>query len=185
LPGYYGFQKENSRILNPSYVILSAYRAFSRIDDQAFWEKAYHDGIFLVNNSQFGELKLTPDWISVNKNGISMWEEKKPVFGYEAIRTILYLSWEMNPKFPEGVHELFNLYEKLGYFPLYVDLAENSISLNEVPAGFYAIYARAAEKSGRKTLSRKLLTKALEKATGEKDDYYSMSLLLLALQNVE
>jgi endo-1,4-beta-D-glucanase Y len=183
LPAYYGFQKEDAAVLNPSYVILPAYRAFAEIDDKAFWSKVYEDGLFLLEKSSFGKFKLPADWVSWNKTGISIYEEKSPLFGYESIRTFLYLSWEKNPKFPLGLHEIFKIYEKLGYIPLFVDLSKNTISLDEAPAGFYAVYARAAEKRGLEALSRRLFAEARKRAAAEKDNYYSMSLLLLAVQN--
>lgn len=183
LPGYYGFQKENATVLNPSYVIFPAYRAFAEIDDKAFWDKVYEDGLFLLEKSGYGKFKLPADWVIWSKTGISMYEEKSPLFGYEAIRTLLYLSWGKETKLPEGVTELFKIYEKLGYMPLFVDLSKNTISLDDAPAGFYAVYGRAAEKRGLDALSRRLFAEARKRAAAEKDNYYSMSLLLLAIQN--
>jgi len=183
LPAYYGFQKEDGLVLNPSYLIFPAYRLFSEIDNKSFWDNIYRDSLFLIGKGTFGKLKLPPDWVIVRKTGIAIWEEKAPLFGYESIRTILYLSWDKSPTFPEGVNELFKFHEKNGYLPVSVDLLKNQVSLEDAPAGFYAIYARVAEKIGRKELSRQLWTKAVEKAEYEKDSYYSMSLLLLALHN--
>lgn len=183
LPAYYGFQQDNGLVLNPSYLIFSAYRLFSEIEDKAFWNNIYRDSLYLIGKGTFGKWKLPPDWVVLRKSGIAIWEEKAPMFGYESIRTILYLSWEKSPVFPEGLNDLLKFHEKNGYLPVTVDLQKNLASLEEAPAGFYAIYARAAEKIGRKELSRQLWKKALEKAEYEKDSYYSMSLLLLALHN--
>jgi endoglucanase len=185
LPAYYGFQKEDGLVLNPSYLIFSAYRLFSEIDNKALWDNIYKDSLFLIGKGTFGKWKLPPDWVVLRKSGIAIWDEKAPLFAYESIRTILYLSWEKSPTFPEGLNDLFKFHEKNGFIPVSVDLLKNQISLEEAPAGFYAIYARAAEKIGRKELSRQLWTKALEKAEYEKESYYSMSLLLLALHNDE
>jgi len=106
-------------------------------------------------------------------------------FGYEAIRTILYLAWEKNPRFPEGIFEMLKIFEKQGYLPLYVDLQKNTVSLDDAPAGFYAVYALAAQKSGLKAVSRNLLNRAFEKANYENNDYYSMTLFLLSLRAME
>ncbi|HAK89627.1 MAG: hypothetical protein A2077_06190 [Nitrospirae bacterium GWC2_46_6] len=181
LPAYYGFKNEDSLVLNPSYLIFPAYRVFSGLDDDVFWKKVYEDSLLLLDRSLSGRFKLPPDWISLSKSGISVNAEKSPFFGYEAIRTFLYLSWERNPRFPEGLKELFKVYEKLGYMPLQVDLVKDNISLADAPAGFYAVYARAAEKMGNKALSRQLYREALKKTSSEKGDYYSMSLFLLAI----
>ncbi len=186
LPGYYGFNREDGGIiLNPSYAVWPAYRAFAEIDDRTFWKKVYEDSLFLLDTGVFGKLKLPPDWVIVRKTGIAMFEEKGSLFGYESIRTLLYLIWEKHPKWPDGVQTILKLYEQLGYIPLHIDLAKDTISLEEAPAGFYAIYARVADRNGRKTASRRLMNRALEKIAVEKDDYYSMSLLLLALSNVD
>lgn len=184
LPGYYGFKNENI-ILNPSYIIPSAYRKFSEIDDKTFWDKVYNDGIFLFGRCTFGKLSLPPDWVVLKENEILVNAEKSGRFGYEAIRIILYLTWEAKPVLPAGLSEIFVIYEKLGYIPSYVDLINDSISLKSAPAGFYAVYAAAAKKSGRIDLSQKLLKSAIDKASAEKDDYYSMSLLLLTLSSNE
>ncbi|MBF0558918.1 MAG: hypothetical protein HQL08_09070 [Nitrospirae bacterium] len=183
LPAYYGFQKEDATVLNPSYVILPAYRTFSEFDDKPFWSRVYEDGLYLIEKSSFGKFKLPADWVTWNKDGISICEEKSSLFGYEAIRTLLYLSWEKKPGFPDGVAELFKIYDKLGYVPLFVDLSRNTISLDDAPAGFYAVYARVAEKRGLDALSRRLFAEARKKAAAEKDNYYSMSLLLLSIPN--
>ncbi len=185
LPAYYGFQKDDGEVLNPSYVIFSAYRTFAEIDDKAFWSRVYEDGLFLLEKSSYGKFKLPADWVIWNKTGISIYEKKSSLFGYEAIRTLLYLSWGEKTRPPEGVTELFKIYEKLGYIPLFVDLSKNTISLEDAPAGFYAVYARAAEKIGSAALSRRLFAEARQKAAAEKDNYYSMSLLLLSIQNPE
>lgn len=186
LPGYYGFIRgDGGVVLNPSYVILPAYRAFAEIDDKTFWKKVYEDSLFLLERGAFGRLKLPPDWVILHKTDIAIFEEKGSLFGYESIRTLLYLAWEKNPKFLEGVKAVLKLYGQLGYIPLYVDLAKDTISLEEAPAGFYAVYARVAERSGHEALSQQLFKKAWEKVATEKDDYYSTSLLLLALRNVD
>lgn len=185
LPAYYGFQRADRLVLNPSYLIVSAYRSFAELDERSFWLKVADDALELMGRSGFGKLKLPPDWISLSAAGVSMWDEKSPLFGYEAIRTLLYLSWLKNPHYPEGMKEMLKIYERQGYLPLYADLQKNAVSLDDAPAGFYAVYARAAEKSGLTALSRKLFKRAFEKATAEKNDYYSLTLLLLATHTME
>lgn len=184
LPAYYGFDKEDKLLINPSYFILSAYRAFSKIDDKPFWDAVYKDSLYLIERSYSGELKLPPDWVVLNRKGeISIDREKGAFFGYEAIRVILYLSWEKNARFPDGVNEILRIYEKSGYIPLYADLSKNIVSLDDAPGGFYAVYARAAEKSGNRALSQELFKEAARRSALEKDNYYSTSLVLLAARS--
>lgn len=181
LPGYHGFIRENDRfIVNPSYVIFSAYRAFAKVDAEAFWQKVYKDSMLLVAKSCFGSLKMPADWVMLEGRDIAVCNERKPYFGYEAIRVFLYLSWEENPPFPEGLAKMLDIYNKLGFIPLWVDVANDSISLQNAPPGFYAVFARAAEKMGEKTLSKKLFKEASERLAYDKKDYYSYCLYLLA-----
>lgn len=184
LPGYYGFSNDNI-VLNPSYIIHAAYRKFAEMDDKSFWDKTYKDGISLVERSVFGKISLPPDWLVLKGNEVLMNKEKSTLFGYEAIRTVLYLSWEDKPNFPPGLSEVFNIYEKLGYIPSTIDLVYDNISLKPASAGFYAIYAAAAKKMGRTDLSQRLFEEAIAKAFGEKDSYYSLSLLLLSIKGSE
>jgi endoglucanase len=181
MPAYYGFKNGDNLALNPSYFVFPAYKAFSGIDDGSFWDKVYKDSLTLTAESGFGRFGLPPDWIMLTQKNIALNAERRPLFGYEAIRVILYLLWDKNQSLPDGVKEIFRVYERSGYIPLHVDLLEDEISLKPAPAGFYAIYAQAAEKIGRKELSSRLLNEAVERAAGEKDNYYSMSLLLLAI----
>lgn len=180
LPGYYGFTRGDGFVLNPSYLIPPALRYFASVDEKAFWTKVYKDSLFLIAEGSFGKLHLPADWVILNETGISIFNEKKPYFGYEAIRTFLYLSWEDNPQFPTGLNAILNIYKKLGYFPRWVDLEKNSFSLKSASAGFYAVYARVSEKRGEKELSKKLFKEAKKKLIAEKNNYFSFSLYLLA-----
>lgn len=182
LPAYYGFANDGRPILNPSYVIFPAYRLFAKVDDRAFWEKAHKDGMFLIEKCAFGRLGLPPDWVIADGPGFAIHTEKGARFGYDSVRTILYLSMEKDAALPKGINAMLDLYERLGYLPLFVDLSNDSVSLQPAPAGFYAIYARAAQSSGRTDLSKRLVKEALEKAAVEKNDYYSMSLMLMAIK---
>lgn len=179
LPGYYGFAKENGIVLNPSYQIYPAFSYFAQVDDRSFWEKVYKDSLFLVSQSSFGKQSLPADWVILTDK-VSIYTEKKPYFGYEAIRTLLYLASEKKPQLPQGVEAIFDVYKKLGYIPLWVDVEKESISLKSAPAGFYAVYALAAQKKGDEALSKRLFKEARERVVAESNDYYSFSLFMLA-----
>ncbi len=180
LPAYSGFTEENRFVLNPSYFIFPAFRSFAIEDDEAFWNKVYYDSLSVSSDSLFGKLKLPPDWIVLTENGISIFNEKGTYFGYDAVRTLLYSSWEDEPQYPEGLKKVFYIYEQLGYIPKIIDLERNTFSLESSLAGYYAIYALAAKKDGRESLSKHLSEEAHIKLENEKDDYYSFSLYLLA-----
>jgi endoglucanase len=180
LPSYHGFTGGSGIVMNPSYLILPAYRRFAQADDRAFWDKAHGDAVFLLGESSFGRLRLPADWILVSGDAVTIHGEKRPYYGFEAIRTLLHLSGEKAPRFPEGLKGLLDMYAKLGYIPLWVDLEMDSFSLQSAPAGYYAVYALAARKAGDAALSARLLDEARSRLPAEKDDYYSRSLFLLA-----
>ncbi|MGR3319610.1 MAG: glycosyl hydrolase family 8, partial [Candidatus Anammoxibacter sp.] len=179
LPGYFGFNRGDSFVINPSYSIFAAYRNFAKVDENAFWEKVYKDSLLLFVKSRFGTLQLPADWVILNETGISIFNEKKPYFGYEAIRTLLYISWEEDFLLPDKLEKILDIYKKLGYMPLWVDLANDSISLASAPGGFYAVYALAAKRVGEHVLSERLFKEAREKL--DRNDYYSFSLYLMAV----
>lgn len=181
LPSYYGFVKENGFVLNPSYLILPAFRYFAQEDDKPFWEKIYKDSLYLISQTCFGKLCLPSDWIFLDNTRISVFTAKNSIFGSEAIRILLYLSFEKSPQFPKGVEKILDIYKRMGYLPLWIDLEKDSFSLYPSPAGYYAIYALVAKKLGDDALSKKLFKEAGEKLGSEKDGYYSFSLYLLAI----
>lgn len=180
LPAYAGFSKEDRHVLNPSYFIFPAFRSFADEDDKVFWDKVYSDSLSMAESSLFGKLNLPPDWIVLTEDGVSIFEEKGSFFGYEAVRTLLYVSWEQEPQYPEGLNKVLYMYEKLGYIPKMIDLGKDTFSLESSLAGYYAIYALAAKRIGRESLSNRLSEEARIKLENEKDNYYSFSLYLLA-----
>lgn len=180
LPGYYGFETGKGSVANPSYYIFPAYRAFAGVDEKSFWDKVYKGSKTVISEAVFTELRLPADWLILDDSGYSVDSQRSENFGYEAIRIPLYASLEEKPEVPEGVRRVLGLYEKTGYIPLWINLINGGFSLKPAPAGFYAVYARAAGIAGEKTASEKLFTEARAKLQEEKDDYYSHSLYLLA-----
>ena len=182
LPGNYGFKKENGFVVNPSHLILPAFRYFAKEDTARFWEKIYNDSVFLIEQSCFGKLCLPADWVLLADGRASVYTERDPYYGSDAIRILLNLSSEKNLKYPKGIGKLLRLYTQLGYVPLWIDLEKDSFSLQAAPAGYYALYALAARKSGSESLSKKLLKEARNKLRDEKNSYYSFSLYLFAAE---
>ncbi|MEQ9619608.1 MAG: glycosyl hydrolase family 8 [Deltaproteobacteria bacterium] len=183
MPAYYGFKKEEGFVINPSYFILPAFRAFAEVDKKPFWDKVYKDCSSILSEASFSTLQLPADWVILKKSGFSIYTERSENYGYEAIRIPLYMSFEVKPEFPAGIKEILSTYDKIGYIPLWVNLVNDSISLKSAPAGFYAVYARVARIMGEDALSDKLFEEARAKLQEEKDDYYSFTLYLLAKGN--
>ncbi len=180
LPGYYGFVQPDGTMINPSYMVFPAFLLFAEQEHKSFWKRLHKDCLTVLSRCTFTRLGLPADWV--------LWKEPAPVlaaqrgtyYGYEAIRVPLYLAWDENLDALPGFSGMLDLVERLGYVPRNVDLAGNSVSLEEASAGFCAVYARAAEALGRKAQSRTLWKRAREKIGAEKRDYYSHVLYLLS-----
>ena len=138
-----------------------------------------------LKTSAFGRMGLPADWVLVKETGTSVFQERSRFFGYEAVRTLLHLAWDGSLKALPAPKALLEMCRKLGYVPLNVDVVMNNISLEEGPGGFYAIYGRVAKDLGEGDFSRSLYQRAAGKIRGEKDDYYSQTLYLLAQEEIK
>ncbi len=180
LSGYNGFADAKGLVLNPSYQILSAYQAFAKIDDQQFWEKIHKDAQYLLDESSRNTASLPADWVLAEPSGnLKIDADKSTRFGYEAIRVLLYLAWAKLPP-PAGAKNVLDYYQKHGRIPVWYDLTKEEISDETASAGFYAIFARAAEQLGNTDLATRLKEEAKQRLQNEKNDYYSHALYLLA-----
>ena len=177
LPAYYGFYHAGKFLLNSSYIITKIYRTFAELDDRNFWLHLVNDGRHILEIASNNPSGLPPNWIYFDDKGIHPAKDK--VFGYEAVRVLLYMCWENDPWFPKGINKIFSFYKALGYLPLWVNTDGQSISLQDAPAGFYAIYSCVADRLGMKKLANKLKKEALKRLQKEKNNYYSFSLFLL------
>lgn len=180
LPGYYGFIKERGLILNPSYMIFPAYAIFAKYHEPKFWQRLHRDSLDILTQCLFTRLMLPADWILWGPQGPSVYVEKSDAFGFEAIRVLLYLAWDHSMTALPKIRETLDIVDRLGFIPCWVDLARNTISLNEAPAGFYAVFARTAFEIGDKEHGQALWRIGFDKLGLEKDDYYSHVLYLLA-----
>lgn len=181
LPGYYGFVNERGIILNPSYYVYSALKTFSHYDPGAFWDKVSHGGLKLLDKARRTSWNVPADWIIILGDRTDVYRERSSRFGYDAIRTLLYLSWIENRDALRMWAPVLDWFDKTGMMPVWVDLLDPAVSLDEAPGGFYAVWARVARSLDRQETARKLQTRAQEKITQEKNDYYSNSLYLLSL----
>ncbi len=181
LPGCYGFSSNDALVMNPSYFIWPAYRIFGEVDNKQFWSRVYRDSMKLLGKARFTVFGLPPDWMTVNRAGAPLPTGKRSVYGYSAIRVLLYLAWEKDKTGLSPFKKFIGLYKCLGFIPREVDLANNTFSMDDAPAGFYAVYARAARQLGEPGLGRILEQKAAQKLKLESGSYYSNSLYLLSL----
>lgn len=182
LPSYYGFIKKDSIVFNPSYLILPAFRSFAKVDDKAFWDKAWEDSVYFISRSLSGLYGLPADWAVATEKGVTLYSDKSVYFGYDAVRILLHLAGEGGAEaYPKGAREALRVYEKMGYVPTWVDLERDAIAMSSASAGVYAIYGLTARRLGETALAEKLFRDAEEKLSKEKENYYSYSLYLLVI----
>ena len=94
LPGLAGFQKDGSVTLNPSYYVWPALDAFAAAEPEGPWRKLVAAGEALMAKARFGPPGLPSDWIAVDASGgLAPAAGWPPRFGYDAVRTPLYLGW--------------------------------------------------------------------------------------------
>jgi endoglucanase len=183
LPGHFGFDFNGGFTLNPSYMVLPAFRLFANLDEggKKTWEKIHADAMYLISKSSFGRMQVPADWVVVDAEGqIRLHGDKSPYSGKEAVRVFLYVSFEKAPVFPPGLDAILSFYETQGYIPLQVNLAENEVALAKAPGGYYAVYAKASAAKGKDALAKKLFKAGREALDQEAKNYYSMVLYLLA-----
>ena len=180
LPGYYGFEEKSGVVLNTGYLILPAFSRFSTVDDAKFWMAIYHDSLKILKKASFSRFQLPSDWVLIDNGAVSVFTPKSSYFGYEAIRIPLYMTWDENREQLKSFSSYLQFVMKSNYLPNRVNLIDGSVSVDEAPAGFYAVFGRCAELLEKKELSRKLFKEAKNKLSHESNDYFSHTLYLLS-----
>jgi len=180
LPGYYGFTQTDAVIVNPSYLVLPAFKVFARYGDRILWQRVHGESLSLLSENSFGRWQLPADWLVLKQDKIAVLADKAPLFGYEAIRVFLWAFWDGSLEQLSGAESLLDLIESSGKLPVTVDLKTDSINEQEAPAGFIAIAANCAQQLNRIELAEKLWLQAEKKVQQEDKNYYSQVLYLLA-----
>jgi len=179
-PAYFGFNGQAGNTFNTGYLVLPAFAEFARADEEAFWQRTLKDSRRLLENAAFSRLNLPADWVAVENGRVTIAAARSPFFGYEAIRAPLYLAWHGNSGQLSAFTEYLRYVESAGYLPNRVNLVDGSVSVEEAPAGFYAVMGRCAQRLDRAAQAQKLLQEAGSKVDREPKDYYSNTLFLLA-----
>lgn len=197
LPAAYGFKKDGRIAFNPSYQITAAYRAFKRLTHnpnwQSKWQAIQQNSLGIIHQHLLPTSELAPDWISLSEhsqneaiklidqdNLSDLWPGKNKHFGDEAIRVYLYQLWQAHQ--PYRADYLLNHFKQNGHIPRYVK-ASGEVSNQEAMAGYYAILAMNAKRQHQTQLAQQLLITAQHKLESEKQDYYSHTLFLLAINS--
>lgn len=174
LPGSRGFKDKDGIVVNPSYYIYPALHDFARVEPSPEWARLRAAGLGLLADGRFGRWGLTPDWIDIGKKGSLTPAAKFPArFGFDAIRIPLYLIWGREAS-PERLASYLDFWNDFGPkpAPAWTDVTNNTLAPYAGSTGFQAI-AELARGYGKPS------PPALP-TIGDKDDYYSASLTLLA-----
>lgn len=94
-PGADGFgpkDRDDGPVVNLSYWVFPAFVALTRVAPDVDWVGLRRSGLSLIDAAKFGPAKLPSDWISL-KLGVRPALGYPVRFGYDAIRTPLYLAW--------------------------------------------------------------------------------------------
>ncbi len=180
LPGYYGFTQRDAVIVNPSYLVLPAFKVFGRYGDRVLWDRVYTESLSFLSENSFGRWQLPADWLLLDKEKTDLLADKPPLFAYEAIRVFLWASWDGSLVRLSGAEKLLKLIESSGRLPVTINLNDNSLSEHEAPAGFIAIAANCAQQLKRTKQAEQLWLQAEKKIRKENKNYYSQVLYLLA-----
>jgi endoglucanase len=175
LPGSDGFKGEDgTTIVNPSYYVFPALKDFARILPAPDWQRLQRDGLGLLADARFGRWGLTPDWVDIGDEGDLSPAGKFPArFGYDAIRVPLYLIWSGEAS-PERLASYLDFWNDFAGKPVpaWADVKDNTLAPYPGSAGLQSIVqlARFYRQPNPPPLP----------PIGDKDDYYSASLSLLA-----
>ena len=165
-----------ARIVNPTYSISPAFEEFRHIDPSPQWARLQRDGLALLARARFGQWGLTPDWVAVGERWqVTSETTLPPRFGFDAIRIPLYLVWGREATTPRlaAVLKFWDSFTDRP-IPAWVDVTNGSVASFPASTGFQAIIALTRWRRPPKAppLPMPLI--------GDKDDYYSASLILLA-----
>lgn len=185
LPGYYGFSEGDGFVVNLSYYFYPALQILARYDSDPIWIRILQSGLELLNRFRCPPWNLPPDWMLVRAEGVDVFQKRSSRFGYEAVRIPLYLAWADHREALQQWSGILDWVDKNDSLPLWVDVVEPAVSLDEAPGGFHAVWAVAAQKLNKVKTAEKLWRLTREKVVHEKDDYYSNTLYLLSLRSLE
>lgn len=170
MPAEQGFISESNKLtINLSYWVFPALQEFARVDKSPLWQELINSGLYLFNTAKFGRWQLPSDWLQLG-NTITLSPDKPPVFGYEAIRIPLYLSWaklltpDKRENFTTYAHDSKT---QLNYLSPKVNLLNNSFTKYPASTGFSSTYQLIANKP-------------VNLLPPQNKDYYSHSLALLS-----
>ncbi|QCG95171.1 endoglucanase [Azospirillum sp. TSA2s] len=150
LPGRDGFRKGDTLVLNPSYWIFPAIRAFAALPGGERWSKLSDAGLVLLSKARFGGFQLPPDWMTLDAAGaVGIADGFKKQYGYDAVRVPLYLAWD-GYRDPYYFRPFATLATKYGgtAVPATVSLPGGTTTQVAASVGMLAVYRLACRLAG-------------------------------------
>jgi endoglucanase len=179
LPGAQGFANGGQLTVNPSYYVFPMLDELAVLLPSPIWARLHADGLQLLADGRFGQWRLPPDWMRVDRatGALSPHPNWPARFSYDAIRVPLYLAW--GSKSPSVAAESFAAYwsTRQPAPPAWVDLNTNATANYAAPPGMIAvarIATQAAQSDGKMRLPGGF------PALRASPDYYSAALILLS-----
>lgn len=178
LPGAYGFERDESTIVNPSYYVFPAFAALARAVPDPAWLRLATDALLLLRAGRFGRWELPPDWMRIGRadGSLALPVNWPPRFSYDAIRVPLYLAWAGLGAEPAMTNvRQFWADPAHRYVPAWTDLANDLISPYPASPGMMAVARLAALPRGASPYAGPALPRI-----AQAPDYYSAALTLLS-----
>lgn len=150
LPGRDGFRKGEALVLNPSYWVFPAIRAFAALPDGERWGRLAESGLVLLSKARFGGFQLPPDWLALDADGaVTVADGFKKQYGYDAVRVPLYLAWD-GYRDPYYFRPYAMLAAKYGgaAIPATVSLPGGTTTQVAASVGMLAVYRLASALAG-------------------------------------
>ncbi|MEI6415507.1 MAG: glycosyl hydrolase family 8, partial [Pseudomonadota bacterium] len=172
LPAEQGFVKDQILTLNLSYWVFPAFGELDRCDPSPQWGALRDTGLALLAVARFGRWHLPPNWLTVGET-LTPANDFKPLYGYDALRVPLYLSWAglANAERLKPFLDYWAWFDGARFLPAWTRLDDDSIDSYPAAPGILAIVALARRVAGQPSPALPPLN--------EGQDYYSASLLLL------
>jgi endoglucanase len=185
IPASFGFVQNEYIQLNPSYTIPFIFDKFAIYDKDRIWQSLVLDSLSMFEGSALGNLKMHPDWIMLDRKSRKYdYLEEKSIFGFDSIRTPLFLARQYQLKREMAFKELLVGYrvfmqyiKKLDKYIYQIDFKSHRIRYRYPPYGFIAVYRYLFKIFNLEPLEE--MDRKIEKGIkNETDNYYSFSLLL-------
>ncbi|AWU96196.1 glycosyl hydrolase family 8 [Azospirillum ramasamyi] len=179
LPGRDGFRKGETLVLNPSYWIFPAIRAFAALPGGERWGRLTDAGLVLLSKARFGGFQLPPDWMALDAAGtVTVADGFRKQYGYDAVRVPLYLAWD-GYRDPYYFRPYADLVAKFGgsAVPATVSLPGGTTTQVAASVGMLAVYRLACRLAGTGVDAGQAVTVPPLAAN---EDYYSTTLFHLS-----